>query len=164
MHGQACIFWASLTPCSLNRLKTLGTIGAATAPVALPASSACDIEVHFARPAAAATLAVEVEGGTFHLDYVAGDSVNVGFTATDAHAALAGTDSRGKPVGMQDVVTMLPSDTVISMRIFLDTNCGEVYFMGGCVDARGRAPPSRRVPAQGGGARRRSLFFCLLKS
>ena len=34
---------------------------------------------------------------------------------------VAETDSRGKPVGMQDSVTMLPSDKVISMRIFLDT-------------------------------------------
>ena len=83
--------------------------------------------------------------GTFHLDYKPGDTVSVGFSVTPDHATVrvpttiirapllsrhhrdgrwgqvAETDSRGKPVGMQDSVTMLPSDKVITMRIFLDT-------------------------------------------
>ena len=42
------------------RTKTLGSLKAGSAPAALPASSACDIEVYFARPAAAASIEVAV--------------------------------------------------------------------------------------------------------
>jgi hypothetical protein len=39
----------------------------------------------------------------------------------------------GKGKGMQDVVSMLGSDTHISIRLFLDTAVAEAYFMGGRV-------------------------------
>ena len=39
----------------------------------------------------------------------------------------------GKTKGMNDVVSMLASDTHISVRLFLDTAVAEAYFMGGRV-------------------------------
>lgn len=35
----------------------------------------------------------------------------------------------GKPTAMRDVVTMLPSDTHVSVRLFLDTAVAEAYVM-----------------------------------
>ena len=150
--------WLQVEEINKLRGRTLGSISAVTAPAALPASSACDMEFHFAKPSGPATFAVEVNGGTFYLDYTSdGQPAQVGFNASaggvygqyllllvvftspvtqfrlargSEHAEFANWDSRGKPIGMKDEVTMLPTDTVISMRIFLDTNCGEVYFMG----------------------------------
>ena len=128
------INYAPVEEISKLRGKSLGSLSAVIAPTALPASSACDMEVHFAKPSGPVTFAVEVNGGTFYLDYTSDSQpAKVGFNATAEHAEFANWDSRGKPIGMQDEVTMLSSDTVISMRIFLDTNCGEVYFMGGRV-------------------------------
>ncbi len=39
----------------------------------------------------------------------------------------------GKSISMNDAVSMLASDTHISIRIFLDTAVAEAYFMGGRV-------------------------------
>eukprot|EP01043_Picozoa_sp_COSAG02_P012017 COSAG02_NODE_455_length_21984_cov_4.049760_3_plen_226_part_00 len=44
-----------------------------------------------------------------------------------------GHGSGGKGKGMNDVVSMLASDTHISVRLFLDTAVAEAYFMGGRV-------------------------------
>ena len=95
------------------RTKTLGTLKAGTAPVALPASSACDIEVFFARPAATASdqkIQVQVPGGFFYMSF-GSSNVQVGFSPSKEHAAAASdavthphVDSRGKPVKYLDTV------------------------------------------------------------
>ena len=94
---------------------------------------ACDIEVQFKRPTANTTVSVHTTGGTFFMDYTAGDTVQVGFAATPSNLAanLETSAGSGKGTGPRpgtrvDTVTMLASDTVISFRIFLDTNVGEV--------------------------------------
>ena len=60
------------------------------------------------------------------MDYTTADAVQVGFAAAQSNRAAKLESSLAKGKGMVDTVTMLPSDTTISIRIFLDTNVGEV--------------------------------------
>ena len=110
------------------RTKVLGALGTETAPCALPVSSACELEVNFARPTAVATLAVRVEGGSFQLDYAPNsESVNVSFANYTGQAVLGATGRSGDGVPFPtDELTMLPTDDMISMRIFLDADLAEV--------------------------------------
>jgi hypothetical protein len=112
------------------RTEVLGALGAATAPCTLPVSSACELEVSFARPTAVATLAVRVEGGSFHLDYVPNsDTVNVSFVNNTGQAVLGATSISRSADGVPfptDELTMLPTDNMITMRIFLDADLAEV--------------------------------------
>ena len=100
-----------------------------------PCMQACDIEVQFKRPTATTTVSVHTTGGTFFMNYTAGDTVQVGFAAARSNLAanLETATGSGKGRGMVDTVTMLASDTVISFRIFLDTNVGEVRCWPGLI-------------------------------
>ena len=120
------------------RTRTLGTIAAATTPTDLPVSSACDIEVTFARPTAATTLAVRVQGGTFTVEYVPGSSVNVSFV--NSTSLLGDGDGSNFPT---DVLPMLATDTTVSLRILLDADIAEAYFQRGRVAMTVEIPRSR---------------------
>lgn len=124
------------------RTTALGAIGPETTATALPASSACDIEVLFKWPTVNTTVAVHTTGGTFFMNHTTADAVQVGFAAAQSNRAAKLESSLAKGKGMVDTVTMLPSDTTISIRIFLDTNVGEVYFMGGRVAMTVQIPTS----------------------
>ena len=104
------------------------TIRPRTAPCALPVSSACELEVSFARPTAIATLAVKVAGGSFQLDYVPNSTtVNVSFANNTGQAVIGAASRSGGGVSFPiDELTILPTDNMITMRIFLDADLAEV--------------------------------------
>jgi sucrose-6-phosphate hydrolase SacC (GH32 family) len=110
------------------RTKVLGALGATTVPCALPVSSACELEVSFARPTAIATLAVRVMGGSFQLDYVPNSTtVNVSFANNTGQAVIGAASKSSSGVSFPtDELTMLPTDSMITMRIFLDADLAEV--------------------------------------
>eukprot|EP01045_Picozoa_sp_COSAG04_P006820 COSAG04_NODE_342_length_16268_cov_11.873214_19_plen_151_part_00 len=103
-------------------------------------SSACDIEVTFARPTAATTLAVRVQGGTFTVEYVPGSSVNVSFVNSTSLLGDGDDDGSNFPT---DVLPMLATDTTISLRILLDADIAEAYFQRGRVAMTVEIPRSR---------------------
>ena len=135
---------------------------AGSPPLRLPAAAAADVELLFARPSAAANLTVQLPGGVLFLNYSPGAaSIRVGFhRAAAVHSpyrnrrdgdnrAQARARRNGKQqapgcfatpsgvAGYEAALPMLPSDTLISVRLLLDTldtaehGVAEAYFMGG---------------------------------
>merc|ERR1711990_1028114 len=121
----------------LDSLKS--TPLAAGKPVPLKASGACDMLVSVARPTANATISINVGAdssgaggaGAVELEYVQADGlhyVDVRYVATQNNGQL-----KSNKGGVADRVPILPSDTTIDIRVFVDGSIGEAYFMGGRV-------------------------------
>lgn len=88
-----------------------------TTSAAITASAASDLEVHFARPSANATVALNLwNTSAVAIDYVHGAASVV---------VAAGGHSYSMPV--------LATDETLSIRLLIDTNLGEAYFNGGRV-------------------------------
>ena len=139
------INYAPVEEISKLRGKSLGSLSAVTAPTALPASSACDMEVHFAKPSGPVTFAVEVNGGTFYLDYTSDSQpAKVGFNATAEHAPGAETRYHYLTFawacgGLIEAVTGRPYEQFLNARLLEPALAGQSLsdelLMGGLPDS-----------------------------
>ena len=98
------------------------------ATVDLKASSACDIQLRFALPAAATTITV------------AGFSIAFAPAPNSVAASADATTGAGSPWsvkvsfgGTSDELPLLPDDKELILRVFLDGTVAEAYWMGGRV-------------------------------
>lgn len=94
-------------------------------PVMIKSGDAADIELTFKTPVQNTTISVQLGGGAVYFDYVV--------APPEASASMTPWKCNVGFAGFGDTVPLLSDDDTISIRIFLDNNVGEVYFMEGRV-------------------------------